>query len=50
MKKLLKTIIDDMDFYVAMVIGAGTILFTCWIIYKICAGVYHLLDKLIDKL
>jgi hypothetical protein len=24
--------------------------FFFWLIYKVCAGVFHLLDKLIDKL
>ena len=33
-----------------IVIGAGTMIATIVLTYKIITGIYHLLDKLVDKI
>ena len=47
MKQFFKWI-EDSD-VVLVAFAGGLSAYICWIIYKILAGAYHLLDKLIER-
>jgi uncharacterized membrane protein len=46
MRKLIEFLEDTLVPIVAIVFAVG---FPCWLLYKICAGIFYLLNKLIDK-
>jgi len=46
----MKRIFDWIEEHFPLALAALFIVVPFWLLYKICAGAYHLLDKLIDKL
>lgn len=45
----MKKVIEFIEDYSALLIGAAIAFVFCWFVYKVAAGLYHLMDKLIDK-
>lgn len=46
----MKRLIDFIDDYLELILISGIGGFILWFCLKVAAGLYHLLDKLIDKI
>lgn len=45
----MKKVIEFIEDYSALLIGGAIAFVFCWFVYKVAAGLYHLMEKLIDK-